>query len=82
MIVKRKAALFATILIFLYSLISYLLFTYYITSFLTTIIMIPLSLAFIVGYGLGDFLGYLSLALMIVLIWTGCYWILKGILKK
>jgi len=77
MTVKQKAALFATILVVLYGLISYLLFTYYTTSLLTTIITIPLSLAFIVGYGMGDFVGYLSIAIMIVLIWSGCYLILK-----
>lgn len=78
MTAKQKAALFATILVVLYGLISYLLFTYYATSLLTTIITIPLSLAFIVGYGMGDFVGYLSLAMMIVLIWFGCYLIFKG----
>lgn len=82
MTVKQKAALFATILVVLYGLISYLLFTYYTTSLLTTIITIPLSLAFIVGYGMGDFVGYLSLAIMIVLIWLGCYLILKGKIKN
>jgi hypothetical protein len=69
-------------MVILYGLISYLLFTYYATSLLTTFITIPLSLAFIVGYGMGDFLGYLSLVIMIVLIWYLCFLIIKGRIKN
>jgi hypothetical protein len=82
MTINQKAALFSVLLVSLYGLISYLLFTFFISSIFTTIVMIPLSLAFIVGYGMGDFIGYLSLSLMIVLIWYVGYLILKERLKN
>lgn len=69
MTVNQKAATYSTILVSIYGLISFLMFTFYISNILTTILTIPLSLAFIVGYGMGDFVGYFSLAVMILIIW-------------
>ncbi|MDG2332538.1 MAG: hypothetical protein P8M05_13180 [Flavobacteriales bacterium] len=82
MYINQKAAMYSTILVGLYGLASYLMFTYAFSSILTTILTIPLSLAFIVGYGMGDFMGYLSLALMVLLIWYVSYLIIKRNIKK
>jgi hypothetical protein len=79
---NQKAALYSTVSIFLYSLTTYLLFTFMCSSFLTTLLTLPFSFAFVVRFGAGDFMGYMTLAATLALIWCGCFFIFRERLKS
>lgn len=76
-----KRLIFPTLIILVYVLIAYLLFTYATTSIITVIVCFPLSLGFIVGYALGDFAGYLFLGLEVVVLWYLGYLFLRKRIK-
>ena len=80
--ISTKKYVYPSVIVLIYVLAAYMLFTYYATSVLTLIFCLPLSIGFIVGYGAGDFVGYLFIVLEILLIWYLIFLIVRKRLNK
>lgn len=79
---STKKYVYPTAIVLIYVLVAYFLFTYYATSIITLIVCLPLSIGFIVGYGAGDFVGYLFIVLEALLIWYLMFLVVRKRLNK
>lgn len=80
--ISTKKYVYPTALVLGYVLVAYLLFEYYYDSILTDIFCLPLTIAFIIGYGMGDSVGYLFIGLEVLLIWYLIFLIVRKRLNK
>jgi FtsH-binding integral membrane protein len=79
---KQKIAIISTSALILYFILSYILFYYDTDSILSVILLLPLSFGFIVGYALGDIIGYIFMVFEVALIWYLIYITLNNLLKR
>lgn len=79
---KQKIAIISTLVLILYLILCCILYYYHTGSILAVIILLPLSIGFIIGYGLGDTLGYIFIGFEVVTIWYLIYITLTNLLKR